>query len=405
MKILVIAIFLLMAVFSFFLKYLTYSRRNDPLPENVKDVYDEETYKKNQAYKMDNLKFSIITGLIGIVITLCFLLFNFHHKLFDLITQQTSNFYLVSLFIFFVPLLIEGVIGKIMNIYDTFVIEKQYGFNKTTPKTFILDIIKQLAILLTVGGGLLMLFLFLYNQIGNWMFVAFFFILIIFQLFAAFISPLLIRIFYKLTPLENGELKDRVVAMAEETGFRIKGIYSVDASRRSTKLNAFATGFGKSKTIGLFDTLIEKMSTDEIIAVLAHEIGHAKKRHILKRVPFSLLMIGIVLAAAYFIITMPETSQAFGFTDVNLAFGIFIMAILISPLMVLFSIPSNVLSRKHEYEADSFAKEYGGQEATVTALKKLYQENLGNLTPHPFVVMVEYSHPPLSQRIASINNN
>jgi len=403
MRILVLVIFFLMAAFEFFLKYLTYSRRNDVIPENVKDVYDEEEYKKNQAYKMDTLKFSIIISLIGSIITLCFLLFNFHHTLYEYINKETGNFYIVSSFIFFTPLLIEGVIRKLLGIYDTFVIEKRYGFNKTTPKTYILDTVKTLIIAIVVAGGLFLLFLLLFNTIGNWMFVVFFFVLIVLQLFAAFISPLLIRIFYKLTPLEDGELKDRVLSLAGETGFRIKGIYSVNASKRSTKLNAFATGFGKTKTIGLFDTLIEKMTIDEIIAVLAHEIGHAKKRHILKRAPLSLLVTGILLTAAYFIITLPEASLAFGFADVNIAFGLFIVVLLISPLLVLLSIPSNVISRKHEYEADTFAKKCSGKEAIESALKKLYQENLGNLTPHPFVVMIEYSHPPLSQRISALD--
>jgi len=391
-----------MAAFSFFMKYLTYSRRNDPLPENIKDVYDEKTYKKNQAYKMDNLRFSIVVSSVGTIITLCFLLFNFHHNLYTQITQQTGNFYIISMFVLVVPLLIESAVSRLMSIYRTFVIEKRYEFNKTSPKTFILDTIKTLIIAIVVGGGLLLLFLFLYDRIGNLMFVVFFFVLVALQLFAAFISPLLIRIFYKLTPLEDGELKSSVLSLAEKTGIKIKGIYSVNASKRSTKLNAFASGFGKTKTIGLFDTLIEKMSTDEVIAVLAHEVGHEKKRHILKRMPFGLLMICIILAAAYFIITMPEASLAFGFTETNIAFGIYVMVILISPLMVLFSIPSNILSRKHEYEADMFAKENSGKEAMISALKKLYQENLGNLTPHPFVVLVEYSHPPLSQRIAAL---
>jgi len=402
MRILVITIFIIIASFRFFLKYLTYSRRNDALPDNVKDVYDEETYKKNQAYKMDNLKFSIVASSIGVVLSLCFLLFNFHHALYEYISRLNDNFYISSIFIMFVPLLINSVISRLMSIYDTFVIEKRYEFNKTTPKTFIIDTIKSFIIAVIVGGGLFMLFLFLYAQIGNWMFLAFFFILILFQLFVAFISPLLIRIFYKLTPLEDGELKDRVMALAEETGFRIKGIYSVDASKRSTKLNAFASGFGKTKTIGLFDTLIEKMTVDEIIAVLAHEIGHAKKHHILKSVPFNLLMVVSIMVAAYFIIALPETSQAFGFADANVAFGIYVMMILVSPLMVLFGIPANILSRKHEYEADAFAKECSGKEAMASALKKIYQENLGNLTPHPLVVMLEYSHPPLSQRIAAL---
>jgi STE24 endopeptidase len=232
--------------------------------------------------------------------------------------------------------------------------------------------------------------------------LAFFFVILVFQLFMSFISPLLIRIFYKLTPLEDGTLKDKINAMAEETGFKLKGIYKVDASKRSTKLNAFATGFGKTKTIGLFDTLIEKMTEDEVISVLAHEIGHAKRRHILKRTPLSLVTFGLLLLAAYFVVALPEVSQAFGFESANIAFGLYVLFIMVSPLMLVLSIPATALSRKHEYEADGFSRELAGQEVAVSALKTLYRESFGNLTPHPFVVMMEHSHPPLTDRVASI---
>ena len=256
--------------------------------------------------------------------------------------------------------------------------------------------------MVVIAGGLLSLFILLYNVLGNGVFLAFFFVLIAFRLFISFISPLLIRIFYKLTPLEDGELKERIEAMATKTGYKLKGIYMVDASKRSTKLNAFAAGFGKTKTIGLFDTLVDKMTEDEIIYILGHEIGHAKKGHVLKTTPLSLLTSAILLVVAFFVITMPETSQAFGFSDVNIAFGIFVLFILVSPLMVILQIPGNVLSRKYEYEADAFGKEHSSKEVAISALKKLYKEDLGNLTPHPFVVMLEYSHPPLSQRVGAL---
>ena len=218
----------------------------------------------------------------------------------------------------------------------------------------------------------------------------------------SFLSPLLIRIFYKLTPLEDGSLKDKVQALADQTGYKFKAIYVVDASQKSTKLNAFAAGYGKTKTIGLFDTLIEKMSEEEVIAVLAHEIGHAKKGHILTSAPLSFLTLAIMMVAAYFVVTMPASSQAFGFADVNIAFGIYVLFILVSPLMLLMQIPDAALSRKHEYEADAIGKELAGGEAMVSALKTLYRESFGNLTPHPFVVMMEYSHPPLTQRVQAI---
>ena len=405
MRVLIIGIFLATMIFELFLKYLTYSRRNDPLPENVRDVFDEETYKKNQAYGMDKLRYSIIGELIGMALSLFFLLFNFHHRLYDLILEYTSNLYLTSLFILLLPILIGSIIGRFMDIYDTFVIEARYGFNKTTPVTFILDFLKMTILTLVVMAGLLSLFLLLYSQIGNWVFLAFFFVLLLFQIFVSFISPLLIRIIYKLTPLEDGELKDSIEALAKTTGYKLKGIYMVNASKRSTKLNAFASGFGKTKTIGLFDTLVEKMTTGEIVAVLAHEIGHAKKHHILKSKPLALLQFGIILIAAFFIITMPEASQAFGFADTNLAFGIYVMFILISPLMLVLQIPSNALSRRHEYEADAYEKEHSGGEVSSSAIKKIYRESFGNLTPHPFVVLMEYSHPTLTQRVAAFERS
>jgi STE24 endopeptidase len=402
MRILIIAIVIAVVAFEFFTKYLTYSRRNAPLPENVKDVYDEEEYKRNQAYKMDNLKFSIVTGALGLVVSLLILLLEVHHRLYEFITGYTTNLYLTGLFIILVPVIVAAFIGELLGIYDTFVIEERYGFNKTTPRTFVMDFIKSLLLSIVLVSVLLSLFFLLYNLLGNWVFLAFFFVLILFRLFMSFISPLLIRIFYKLTPLEDGDLKDKIQKLAEKTGYKFKGIYMVDASKRSTKLNAFASGFGKTKTIGLFDTLVEKMTDDEIVFILGHEIGHAKKGHILKTTPFSLLTFGILLVAAYFLITMPEISQAFGFSEANLAFGIYILFILVSPLMVILQIPGNALSRKFEYEADTFGKECTGKEAAISALKKVYREDLGNLTPHPFVVMVEHSHPPLSQRVEGL---
>ena len=404
MRALIFAIFFLSTAFGFFLQYLTYSRRNAPLPENVKDVYDEESYKKNQKYKMETLRFSIVTEIISTFVMLAFLFFNFHHTLYAFVTQHTGNLYLTSLFILLLPLIISNIVGALLGIYDTFVIEEKFGFNKTTPKTYILDFLKTTAILLVVGGGLLSLFLWLHSLLGNWVFLAFFFVLFAFVLFVTFISPLLIRIFYKLTPLEDGELKTKIEALAKETGYKLKGIYVVDASKRSSKMNAFAAGFGKTKTIGLFDTLIEKMTHDEIIGVLAHEIAHAQKKHVLKSAPLSLLNFAVICIVAYFVVTMPEVSQAFGFAYTNMAFGIFVMFIMVSPIMLLLQIPSNALSRKHEYEADAFEVEKVGAEVAISSMKKLYREDLGNLTPHPFVVMVEHSHPTASQRIAAMEN-
>jgi len=402
MRLIIIAIFLATTIFGFILKYLTYSRRNAPLPENVKDVYDEESYKKTQSYQMEKLSLSSISGVVGMAVSLSFLLNNFHHGLYTYIIAHTDSIYLKSMFLLFVPVIISGIISSLIGIYDTFGIEAKYGFNKTTALTFITDLIKGLLIGAVIGGGLLSLFLFMYESIGDGVFLAFFFILAAFSLFINFISPLLIRIFYKLTPLEDGELKSKIEQLAENTGYKLKGIYMVNASKRSTKLNAFASGFGKTKTIGLFDTLLEKMTDDEVISVLAHEIGHAKKRHILKMLPLSLMVLGVMTLSAYFIITSPSVAQAFGFSNANLAFGIYVMFIMVSPLLLVLQIPSCVLSRKFEYEADSFAKDKSRKEILISALKKLYRESFANLTPHPFVVLMEHSHPTLSQRINAL---
>jgi len=404
MRIAIIAIFLTTTAFGFVLKYLTYSRRNDPLPENVRDVFDDDTYKKNQAYGMEKIRFSIVSGIIGMTISLSFLLFNVHHWLYGFISGHTGNIYLVSLFMLFAPLVVANIINRIVGIYETFVIEERYSFNKTRAGTFIVDFVKMLVMFLVIAGGLLSLFLFLRDRIGDGVSIAIFLVLIAFQFFMAFISPLLVRIIYKLTPLEDGALKRKIESLAQRTGYRLRGIYMVDASKRSTKLDAFASGFGKTKTIGLFDTLVEKMTHDEIIGVLAHEIGHAKKHHILKRSCFGLLTLAIMVAAAHFIVTMPEVSQAFGFADANAAFGIYVLFIMMSPVMLILGIPSNILSRRHEYEADAFEREQVGKETAISALKKLYRESFGNLTPHPFVVMMEHSHPPLSERVAALEN-
>ena len=403
MKIIIIGIFLVSTAFGFFLKYLTYSRRNAPLPENVRDVFDDESYKKNRAYEMENLRFSIVGGIIGTIFALLILIFNVHHYLYDWISGFTSSVYLTSLFIMGIPIAVGAVIDIFADIYTTFVIEEKYGFNKYTVGRFAWDTVKELLLGVIIGGGLFMLFLWLYEVLGNGVFIAFFVVLLAFQLVVSFLSPFLLRLFYKLTPLEDGSLKDKVQALAEETGYKFKAIYVVDASKKSTKLNAFAAGYGKTKTVGLFDTLIEKMSKEEVIAVLAHEIGHAKKGHILTSAPLGFLSLAIMMAAAFFVVTMPAVSQAFGFADVNVAFGIYVLFIMVSPIMLLMQIPVAALSRKHEYEADAIGKELAGGEAMISSLKTIYRESFGNLTPHPFVVMMEYSHPPLDARVRAID--
>jgi len=402
MRMLIITIFLATTAFSFFLKYLTYSRRNAALPGNVRDVYDDEMYRKNQAYKMETLKSSIARGLIGMSVTLAFLGFNFHHRLYAFISAYTTNVYLTSIFILLVPIVIVFVIHRLISIYDTFVTEACYGFNKSTASTFIIDFVKMMLVQLVLMSGLLALFLFLLDRLGDLVFLVFFFVIAAVQTFMNFIAPLIMRLILKFTPLEEGELKVKIEALCKKTGYKSKGIYVVDASKRTTKMNAEISGFGKTRTIMLYDTLLKKLSHDEIVSILAHEIGHAKKHHIMKGSMSWSMGWAIMVAAAYFIVTMPEVSMAFGFASVNVAFAIYVLFIMLEPVNLVLSVPEMALSRKHEYEADAFGVEQCGKEAVISGLKKLHRESFDNLTPHPFVVMMQYSHPTLSQRMTAM---
>ena len=402
MRLLILAIFFATTVFGFLMQYLDYSNRNVKIPENVKDVYDSKAYKKFMAYTMDINKFSIISGIISTIIVLLMLLFNFHHYLYTLIPIE--NTIVMGLLIVFIPITINMVVGSLLGIYHTFVIEARHGFNKTTPLTYIGDFFKGLALIVILGGGLMALFLLLNGLIGNWVFFAFFFVFVAVDIFTSFISPFLIRVYYKLTPIEDGELKDKISDLANKTGVKLKGIYMVNESKRSTRINAFASGFGKTKTIGLFDNLLEKFTHEEILAILAHEIGHEKKRHIIKSFPLDMLYDFVIVAFAYFVVTNPYVSIAFGFEGANLAFGIYALLILFKPFDLILTIPENALSRKHEYEADAFECEHVGKEASISAIKKIYREELGNLTPHPFVVRLYHTHPTASERVAAFES-
>ena len=400
MKIIIIAIFLLMELFGFLLEFLNYKNRNAPLPENVKDVYDEETYTKKTAYEMDNLRLRIISGICGLGIMLAVLAFNLHYFFFDLLNIE--SLYLRVYFMFAMVSLISLPLGILFGAIKTFKIEAKYGFNKSTVGTFIGDIVKQQLIMGVVVLGLLSLFMLLHGALDNWVFLIFFFVLVAVMLFIVFFMHFFSKIFNKFTPIEEGSLKEKIDALAIKTNFPVKRVFSMDASRRSTKLNAYFTGFGRNRTIVLYDTLIEKFTEEEVISVLAHEIGHAKKRHTLISMPMSFSVMALLLLAAYFVVNQGAISTAFGFTELNIAFNLFVLMILASPVLTLLQIPRMAVSRAFEYTADAYETRYAGKKTAISALKKLYREDYGNLTPHPFVVLIRHSHPTLTQRIAGI---
>jgi len=405
-KIAVILILVAMQLFDFFLKFLNYRNRNAPIPENVKDIFDPETYAKRSAYEMEHVRLGIVSGLCTLAFMVAILAFNLHSSLYTFISGHTSNMYLQVYFMFAVVWLIALPIGTIFDAIGTFKIEAKYGFNKSTVGTFFGDMLKSAIVEGVIFNlGLLSLFLLLHGLLGNGVFIAFIFVVAALVVLIMFLNPLLVRIFNKLTPLEDGPLKDRVMALSHEADFPVKRVFSVDGSKRTTKSNAFLTGLGKSRTVGLYDNLINDFSEDEVIYVLGHEIGHAKLKHMLRRLPLICLNFLPVLALAFFVVNSEGISLAFGFSELNVAFGLYIGMILSGPILMLLQWPSNALSRKHEYEADAFGVKFTGSEAGISAMRKIGRLNFANLTPHPFVVKVGYSHPPLCQRIAAMSGD
>jgi len=401
MKLMVIGIYLLMELFDYFLVFLNYKNRNAPLPDNVKDVYDEETYAKQKAYEMDNLRLSIVSGLLGLAVTLVVLGFDLHSAFFYMLGIESV--YLRVYFMFIMVALISLPLGIIFGAIKTFKIEAKYGFNKSTVGTFIGDVIKEQLISAVLMLGLISLFMLLHGAIGNMVFLAFFFVLVAVMLFIVFFYHFFSKLFNKFTPIEEGELKDKIDELSLRTGFPVKKIFSMDGSKRSTKANAYFSGFGRNRVIVLYDTLIEKCTEDEIIAVLAHEIGHAKKRHTLMGAPMRFAAMAILLLVGYFVVNQVGISTAFGFSELNIAFNFLILTIFVSPIFALWSIPVSAVSRAFEYDADRFADEHASSEALISALKKLHRDAYANLTPHPFVVLIQYSHPPLTQRITAMD--
>lgn len=397
-------IILAMFTFDIILDVLNYKHRNKPVPANVKDVYNEEEYKKWHQYTMEVFKLNIITKVIKTIILLMFLAFQWYPKLVGVANNMTENVILQSLLFLGLYTMISYLVGIGFNIYRTFNIEERYGFNKTTTKTFITDQIKSMLLTIILGGALLFLILTLFDNLGLTAIIyAWIIVITITLLINVLYTRVFIKLFNKVTPLEEGELYDKVKVLASDLGYGIKSISVMDASKRSTRLNAFFSGFGRFKSIVLYDTLIEKCSTDEIISVLAHEIGHAKYKDTLRGLLIGFVQMAVYLSVLAFFLSSTSFAQAFGFEGIHYGFAFILFTILIEPIGLLQSAPLSALSRKAEYRADKVAVDAGYKEAMISALKVLARENFANLTPHPLLVKLTYSHPPITQRIEAIN--
>ncbi len=387
------------------LSALNSSKRLQHIPDELKDVYDEETFKKSVAYKQTYEKFGIITASVSFLTVIFMLIFEGFAYADSLCRQFTENPILLALLFFGILMLASDIIGIPFEWYATFVIEEKFGFNKSTPKIFITDKLKGYLLSGIIGGGLLAAFIWFYYKTGQWFWI---YILIIFSLFSIFMSMfysnIIVPLFNKQKPLDEGPLRDAITEFSKKAGFKLKNIYVIDGSKRSTKANAYFTGLGPKKRIVLYDTLIQQLSVDEIVAVLAHEIGHYKKKHTYIGLTLSLIQSALTLYIMSLIIGNPLLSQALGLEKEGIHVGLIVFGILYSPISLVLGLLMNVVSRKNEYEADRFAAQFGLADNLISSLKKLSKNNLSNLNPHPAYVFFHYSHPTLLQRIRALKH-
>ena len=374
------------------------------LPQEFKGYYDTEKYKKSQEYLKENTRFGIIDDSINTPVIIAFILLGG----FNVVDRFARSFGLESIptgLIFAGVLLVAFYLFNIpFSIYRTFVIEEKYGFNRTTPRTFLLDILKGSLLVIIIGGIVLSGVLWFFEKAGAWAWLYCWFAISIFQGFLMFLAPVLIMpIFNKYIPIDEGDLKEAVEGYAGSQKFKMKGLFTMDGSKRSTKSNAFFTGFGKFRRIVLFDTLIQRQTIEELVSVLAHEMGHYKKGHILKSMLISFFTTGLIFFILSLFMNNRDLFAAFKMDEVSIYGSLFFFGFLYAPIEMIFSLFGHMLSRKYEYDADAFAVEtYGKSDSMITALKKLSTDNLSNLTPHPLKVFLNYSHPPVLDRIKAI---
>ncbi|MCT4629475.1 M48 family metallopeptidase [Winogradskyella sp.] len=379
---------------------------NDPIPEELNDVYDTEEYKKSQNYKSTNYRFGIWSSLFSLVLTLGFLLLDgFEHV--DNIARNYSNKPIVVGLIFFgIIMIASDIITTPFAYFKTFVIEERFGFNKTTKKTFVLDKLKGLLMMVILGGGIIALIIWFYQITGNNFWLYAWGIVTLFTVFMnMFYSRLIVPMFNKQTPLEEGELRNKISDYAKSVGFSLNKIFIIDGSKRSTKANAYFSGFGSEKRVTLYDTLVNDLEDEEIVAVLAHEVGHYKRKHIIFNLVTSILLTGLTFYILSIFISNPLLSNAIGVETPSFHVGLIAFGLLYSPISEITGLIMNYVSRKFEYQADDYAKTTYKAEPLITSLKKLSKNSLSNLTPHKAYVFIHYSHPTLLDRIRNLRKS
>ena len=399
MKLIFIALAVLTGIYDLVLNVIRYRSANNPTPENMTDVYDAETYVKWKKYSAEQSRLAILTSIISCVISVTLLATNAYSAFASLFGEHPiTQLFAVILLVTAVDFVCGVVRSYIMNM----VIEQKYGFNNTTIKTFIIDCIRDLILNFGLSFGLACLIYGVYGALGAWMILVFAGVVFAFSLIMSFLYPIFSRIGNKFTPLEDGELKEKLLGLLEKHGYKVKAIEVMDASRRTTKLNAYFTGFGKMKTIVLYDNLLNAMTTEEICAIFAHEMGHGLHKDVLKSQILNIGNMILMAVAVYFAASVPEFYTSFGFDSLNFGFTYVLTGILLGVIQPLTGFVMNANSRRAEYRADAQAVIEGYGDATVSAFKKLARDNFAHLAPSRINVVLEYSHPPLSERIAAV---
>ena len=400
---LIITIIVFNYLFDKWLDYLNNNNWNAELPKEAEGIYDAEKYKKAREYHLVSDKFANITSTFSLVLMLSMLLFKGFAAIDELAKSYSDNPILIAIIFFGIIGIASDLLDIPFDLYDTFVIEEQFGFNKTTPKTYILDKLKGYALSAIIGGGLLALVVWFYEFTGEYFWIYVWATMSLFMILATmFYASIILPMFNKLTPLADGDLRTAIQEYCKKVDFKLDNLFVMDGSKRSAKSNAFFSGLGSRKRIVLYDTLVANHTTEELVAVLAHEIGHYKKKHTRSAIILSVIQTGMMLFILSLFIKSPVLSGALGVSQPSFHIGILAFSMLYSPLSMVLGIGMNMLSRKNEFEADRFAKETYDTIPMMNALKKLSVDNLSNLTPHPTYVFFTYSHPPLLERLRAL---
>lgn len=401
----ILGIVIVSFLFDQVLDILNARKFQDPIPKELKDVYDKEEYQKSQKYKTQKHKISQLSSwlsFIGLILVLALDGF----ALVDSISRDlVSHPILVALVFFGILMLAGDIISTPFSYYSTFVIEERFGFNKMTPKTFWMDKLKGWVLGAIIGGLILSLIIWFYQMFPETFWIYAWTLISIFSIIMnMFYTKLIVPLFNKQTPLEDGSLRQKIEAYANNVGFKLDNIYVIDGSKRSTKANAYFSGFGSQKRITLYDTLIEDLEEEEIVAVLAHEVGHYKHKHIIYNLSISILSTGFTLWLLSLLVGNPMLYEALGVEQPGFHIGLIAFGLLYTPISTLTGFLMNILSRRFEYQADNYASDTYHGRYLISSLKKLSQKSLSNLTPHPLYVKVHYSHPSLLQRSRNLNS-